>query len=101
MSDLASPNSREDGRQLGDSSLENTMQLPSSSTVGTMESFSYDDAIVRMFLTATIVWGLVATVVGLLVAVLLVLPALFSFMDLQISSLLSFGRLRRAGVTLW
>ena len=36
MSDLASPNSREDGRQLGDSSLENTMQLPSSSTVGTM-----------------------------------------------------------------
>ena len=42
-----------------------------------MESFSYDDDVVRKFATATIVWGLVATVVGLVAALLLVLPTLF------------------------
>ncbi len=41
-----------------------------------METYSYDDKIVRMFATATIVWGLVATLVGLIVAILLVLPSL-------------------------
>ncbi len=59
-----------------------------------MESFSYDDAIVRMFLTATIVWGIVGTLAGLLVAVLLVVPNLFQGLDPEIRSWLSFGRLR-------
>lgn len=54
-----------------------------------LESFSYDDKIVRMFALATVVWGLVAFLVGLIVALLLVLPQL-SF-NLQY---LSFGRLR-------
>ncbi len=39
-----------------------------------LEHFSYDDKIVRMFVTATIVWGLVATLVGLIVATILVVP---------------------------
>ena len=39
-----------------------------------VDEFSYDDAIVRMFVTATIAWGVVATLVGLIVAVLLVAP---------------------------
>ena len=60
----------------------------------TMESFSYNDGIVRMFVTATIVWGLVATLVGVLVALLLVLPSLFSGLENSVSALLSFGRLR-------
>ncbi|MFG0267572.1 MAG: hypothetical protein ACF8AM_20830, partial [Rhodopirellula sp. JB055] len=38
--------------------------------------FQYDDGIVRLFATATIVWGIVATLVGLIVAVLLVLPSI-------------------------
>ena len=39
-----------------------------------MESFSYNDAIVRAFLLATLVWGLVGFLVGLYVALLLVRP---------------------------
>lgn len=59
-----------------------------------LETFSYDDGIVRMFMVATIFWGLIATVVGLLVALLLVLPNLWQGMDPKYSSLLSFSRLR-------
>ncbi|NND98248.1 MAG: cytochrome-c oxidase, cbb3-type subunit I [Pirellulaceae bacterium] len=54
-----------------------------------LEQFSYDDDIVRKFVTATIVWGLVATLVGLIVALLLVLPSLTGGMPW-----FSFGRLR-------
>jgi cytochrome c oxidase cbb3-type subunit I/II len=40
------------------------------------EKFSYDDTIVRMFLFAMYGWGIVAFLVGLIVAVLLVLPGI-------------------------
>ena len=43
-----------------------------------VESFVYDDDIVRKFLLATVVWGLVGTLVGLIVALQLVSPA-FNF----------------------
>ncbi len=56
-----------------------------------MESFSYDDDIVRKFATATLFWGLVGTLAGLIVALLLVLPKLFDGLEW-----LSFGRLRPA-----
>lgn len=54
-----------------------------------IERFSYDDDIVRMFVTATIIWGLVATLIGLLIAVLLTLPELSTGLPW-----FSFGRLR-------
>jgi len=54
-----------------------------------LESFRYDDAIVRKFLWATIIWGLVGMSVGLLIALQLAHPALN--LDLP---WLSFGRLR-------
>ena len=54
----------------------------------TMDSFSYDDRIVRMFALATMVWALVATLAGLIVAILLVMP------QLTIVEYISFGRLR-------
>ena len=54
-----------------------------------LESFRYDDAIVRRFLIATFVWGLVGMSVGLLVALQLANPA-FNFGV----PWLSFGRLR-------
>ena len=58
-------------------------------TEGPLEEFRYDDAIVRMFALATVVWGAVAMLVGVIIAVELVLP------DLNLGiSLLSFGRLR-------
>jgi cytochrome c oxidase cbb3-type subunit I/II len=54
-----------------------------------VETFTYDDAIVRKFLWATIIWGIVGFTVGLLIALQLANPW-FNF-DI---SWLSFGRLR-------
>lgn len=54
-----------------------------------IETFSYDDSIVRMFVTATILWGVVGTLAGLIVAILLVQPYLFDGVQW-----ISFGRLR-------
>jgi cytochrome c oxidase cbb3-type subunit I/II len=53
------------------------------------ETFKYDDAIVRKFAFATILWGLVATLVGVYLALMLVEPGL-SFGRPE----LGFGRLR-------
>jgi len=58
-------------------------------TDSTMDSFSYDDKIVRMFVTATILWGFVATLVGLIVAVILVYPWMTAG-----APWIAFGRLR-------
>ncbi|QDU32098.1 hypothetical protein KS4_01270 [Poriferisphaera corsica] len=41
-----------------------------------LEEFSYDDAIVRKFLTAMLIWGIVAFLVGLIIAIELFLPSL-------------------------
>ena len=38
-----------------------------------IDSFSYNDSIVRLFALATLFWGVIATLVGLVVALLLVL----------------------------
>src|SRR5688572_22724939 len=54
-----------------------------------VEKFSYDDSVVRKFAFATAVWGVVATLVGLWLALMLVMPEL-SFGLPQ----LTFGRLR-------
>jgi len=54
-----------------------------------LEAFVYDDQIVRMFAWATIIWGIVAMLVGVIIAVQLAFPeAGFGV------SFLSFGRLR-------
>jgi len=54
-----------------------------------IEQFRYDDAVVRMFLSATILWGVVAMLVGIVVGSQLAVPA----MNFD-TSWLSFGRLR-------
>ena len=53
-----------------------------------LELFRYDDAIVRKFMVATLVWGLVGMIVGLVIALQLAVPAL------NAGPWLSFGRLR-------
>lgn len=53
-----------------------------------LESFSYDDAIVRKFLFATVLWGLVGMLVGVLIALQMAYP------DLNFAPYLTFGRLR-------
>jgi len=54
-----------------------------------MERYSYDDAIARLFVVATLAWGAVAMLVGVFVAIQLAWPA--ANLD---TSWLSFGRLR-------
>src|SRR6476620_465714 len=54
-----------------------------------LEQFSYDDDVVRKFTFATVVWALVATLVGLFIALELVMPGLSAGLPF-----LSFGRLR-------
>ena len=53
------------------------------------QKFSYDNKIVRLFMHATIIWGIVGILVGLLIALQLPFPA-FNF-EL---SFLTFGRVR-------
>jgi cytochrome c oxidase cbb3-type subunit I/II len=70
-----------------------------------MERFVYDDAIVRKFMTATIVWGLVAFLAGLIIALQLVIPTAMGweiggvrplgFLSFLVTTeWLTFGRLR-------
>lgn len=54
-----------------------------------LEQFSYDDDIVRKFVTATLGWGIVAMLVGLVLALQLTTPGLGAGLPY-----LSFGRLR-------
>jgi cytochrome c oxidase cbb3-type subunit I/II len=71
--------------------LANGMRLamPARGMATEVEKFSYDDAVVRKFTFATAIWGVVATLVGLWLAVMLVMPQM-SFGLPQ----LTFGRLR-------
>ena len=54
-----------------------------------IEEFKYNDAVVRAFLQVTLLWGLIAFLVGLIVALQLAVPKL----NLGLS-FTSFGRLR-------
>jgi cytochrome c oxidase cbb3-type subunit I/II len=56
---------------------------------GPIERFVYNDAIVRKFVLATLVWGLVATLLGVLIAAQLAWPSFLGGIEW-----LSFGRLR-------
>ncbi len=53
------------------------------------EQFYYDNKIVKMFLVATVLWGVVGMLVGLIVAFLFIFPNM-----LEGISWLSFGRIR-------
>jgi len=61
----------------------------SGTTQGPLEQFTYDDGIVRMFAFATVLWALVAFLVGLLIALQLAFPQLNLGLEYT-----SFGRLR-------
>ncbi len=68
---------------------------------GQVEEFRYDDAIVRKFVAATLIWGFVGMLVGVILAFQMAIPTLvqsfpsLSFLDfLYDTSFLNFGRLR-------
>ncbi|MFM8402094.1 MAG: cbb3-type cytochrome c oxidase subunit I, partial [Pirellula sp.] len=65
-----------------------------SQTTGSLEHYSYDDDIVRWFVFATIFWGLIATSLGVVVGLLLVLPELSGKFQSDVGQVLSFARLR-------
>ena len=54
----------------------------------TLETFRYDDAIVRKFALITLIWGVVGMLVGVIVAFQL------AYWPLNLGEYLSFGRLR-------
>jgi cytochrome c oxidase cbb3-type subunit I/II len=54
-----------------------------------LQKFTYDNRIARLFMNATILWGLVGMLVGLIIALELIFPLMS-----QNISWLSFGRLR-------
>jgi len=59
-----------------------------------LESFTYDDDIVRKFSVATVVWGVVGMLVGLIIALQLVLPTIDPYLASLNLEFLTFGRLR-------
>ena len=59
-----------------------------------LESFSYDDVIVRRFLLATVIWGLVSALLGIATSLLLVMP------KLSLVSIFTFGRLQPVYINL-
>src|SRR5579883_3321561 len=62
---------------------------PAAGTSAAVETFKYDNAIVRAFAIATVLWGIVGMSAGLLCAVQLFFPA--ANLDFQF---VTFGRLR-------
>src|SRR5262245_42556216 len=63
--------------------------MPETAMAARLDAFTYDDAVVRRFMIATFVWGLVGMLVGLWIALELAFPA----MNLGLA-FTSFGRLR-------
>ena len=61
---------------------------PAGAGAAQLDRFSYDDDIVRKFLWATVIWGLVGLLVGIIIATQLAYPAL------NLAPWFSFGRLR-------
>ena len=51
-------------------------EAPPVAAAAQLESFTYDEDIVRKFLWATIIWGLVGFLVGIIVALQLASPGL-------------------------
>lgn len=64
---------------------------PGTTSQRQVETFYYDNAIVRNFAVATVVWGLAGMLVGLTVSFQFVLPNFFLWDEI---SFMSFGRLR-------
>ncbi len=54
----------------------------------TIEKFSYDNRIVKNFALATIIWGIVGMLLGLIIALQIPFP------NLNIGQYLTFGRVR-------
>lgn len=66
-----------------------SLRADATTDEGRMETFSYDDTIVRLFVIATIVWGMVATLAGVSIAILLIVPEILGGMQW-----FTFARLR-------
>ena len=62
--------------------------MSTTTATGPLERFSYDDDIVRKFLAASMVFGIVGMLVGVVIAVQLTLP------QANVHQWLNFGRLR-------
>jgi cytochrome c oxidase cbb3-type subunit I/II len=60
-----------------------------------LEKFSYDNKIVKYFAIATVVWGTIGMLVGIIIAILMFYPNLLTFGSFDLhGQITSFGRLR-------
>lgn len=59
-----------------------------------LETFSYDDTIVRMFFGATVLWGVVAFLAGLIVALEMVLPRATGLLAWEVGGVHPLGWLK-------
>ncbi len=76
-------------RATGEAGVDATPRHTLGHHSGRMESYVYNDAVVRKFLLMMVVWGIVGMIVGLLIAVQLAFPA--ANLGIEFTS---FGRLR-------
>lgn len=60
--------------------------------------FTYDDGVVRLFLNATVVWGILASASGALAALLLSMPTLFGSLQESLQPAVTFARLNSLNV---
>lgn len=58
-----------------------------------IESFIYDNVIVKKFMIATMIWGIVGMLVGVLIAIQLYIPEFYQSIGINLEYL-TFGRLR-------
>jgi cytochrome c oxidase cbb3-type subunit I/II len=68
--------------------MEPTTSAAAHAPVGAGAATGYDDRIVKMFFTATVIWGIVGMLVGVIIALQL------TFWQVNLGPYLSFGRLR-------
>ncbi len=56
--------------------MERTSTVNEARTIGPMESFAYDNSVVQKFTLATMIWGAVGMLVGVIIAIQLYMPEL-------------------------
>ena len=74
--------------------------LSSSDKTSDLPRFTYNDGVVRLFLGATVVWGILASVLGTLAGLLLSMPTLFESLQESLQPLVTFARLNSLNVNL-
>jgi len=72
--------------------------LPPNEKTSDLPRFTYDDGVVRLFLGATVVWGILASILGAFAGLLLSMPTLFGSLQESLQPFVTFARLNSLNV---